>query len=135
MHSGKISNQGELLAAERQAGVKDRAEQTRITEKILWTPLQYQAAKMPLDKAMLVFDLANDKERVQLAPLLATRIQRYFDAGKLDSTTTSRYVKLVMPWYQKAMAPPPAAAPGPAMGAGVPAQSRPPAPAPAPRGY
>jgi len=98
---GKINNEGEFERRARQAKVKDEAELTRIKQRVLWTPLQYQVHRMPLKEAMEVFDLTQDKEKASLAKILAEKIQRAWEADKLDQATAKRYVALVKPWYAR----------------------------------
>ncbi len=107
VRTGKVNDEGTFMARAGQAKVKDRAELTRIQERVLWTPLQYQIHKMPLESAMRVFDVASDGERLSLAPFLAEKIQRAYDGGRLDSDTTKRWVQLVIPYYQRAGKPRP----------------------------
>lgn len=99
---GRINNEGQFVQRVRAAGVKDKAELTRIKERVRWTPLQYQVAKMPLAPAMDVFDLGTEAEKTSLAPLLADKIQRAWDGGRLERDVAQRYVAVVKPWYQRA---------------------------------
>lgn len=117
IRTGKINNEGEFEAAAKSAGInfRDKRELTKLRERLLWTPMQYQVHKMSVDQAMEVFDLANDAERVSLAPFLAEKINAAFNSGRLDKDTTHRYVNLVMPYYQRRRQSPvaPATAGGP----------------------
>ena len=110
LRTGKIHGVDELKAAVREAGVKDNAELTRVAERVNWTPLQYQIHKLPLYQpgtgrdAMSVFDLMNDGERVQTAKMILDKIQRAYEARRLDVDTTSRLVRLVLPYAKQAAA-------------------------------
>jgi len=102
IRTGRVNNEGQFEQRARALPVKDRAELTRIQERVLWTPMQYQVHKMTVDKAMEVWDLGNDAERVSLAPFLADKIQRAWESKRLDDATAKRYAALVRPYYAKA---------------------------------
>lgn len=107
--NGKLNDQGQLVARARAAGLTDqtpqgKAELSRIEQRMVWTPLQYQVNKMPLKDAMQVFDLANERERQTLAPAVAQKIQSAYNSGRIDQATASQWVKVVTPWYQRAVA-------------------------------
>jgi len=87
----------------RAAGVRDQAELTRISQRTVWQPMQYQVHRLPLHVGMATFDLANDAERVSLAPILADKIDRQYDQGLVDEETAHRYAVLVMPYLKKAL--------------------------------
>jgi hypothetical protein len=103
IRTGKVNNDGQLEAAARKAGVRSAAEVTRIKERVLWSPMQYQVSRMELGDAMRVFDLGNDKEKVSIAPFLAEKIQRAYDGERLGDEEAKRFVGLVMPYYRQAM--------------------------------
>jgi hypothetical protein len=111
LRTGKINGDGELVGRIRMAGVKDTAELTRIKERVLWTPLQYQIHKLPLlmpgsgADAMSVWDLMNKEEKTQTAPVFMAKIQRAYEGGKLDPATTGRLVKTVMPYLVSSQQP------------------------------
>ena len=59
---------------------------------------------MPLRRAMNeVWDLMNEQERVELASILAGKIDRAYDGRKLEESEARRWAGLVMPYYQKAL--------------------------------
>ena len=109
LRTGKINDEGTFVARARAAGVKDKAELTRIEERVAWTPLEYQINKLPLYEpgtgrdAMTVWDLMSDAEKVATVQIFSDKLQRKYAAGKLDDATTSRLVKVLMP-YRKAAA-------------------------------
>lgn len=102
IRTGKVNNEGQFVAAAR-GKVRDQAELTRIRQRLLWTPLQYQVHTMKLRQAMEVFDLGTPQERVSLAIMMAEKIQRAYDGGKLDADRTRNYVRLVQPYYEQAL--------------------------------
>jgi hypothetical protein len=110
IRTGKLDDEGQLVARMRGAGVGDNRHLTEIQQRVMWSPLEYQLHKMPLIEegtgrdAMTVWDLMSDKEKVQTAPIFAEKIQRAYDGGKLDVPTTSRMVRLVMPYLKQAAA-------------------------------
>jgi hypothetical protein len=53
-----------------------------IKQRLALTPMQLQAARMPMESAMQVYDLANPAERQQLQPVLIKKIQGEAKNGK-----------------------------------------------------
>jgi hypothetical protein len=109
LRTGKLNDEGQLKARLRAAAPKDQAELTRIQQRVTWTPLQYQIHRLPLlvpggSDALSVWDLMSDQEKVQTSPVFMDKIQRAYEGGKLDVATTSRLVKVVMPFLKQAMA-------------------------------
>ena len=84
--------------------MRDQAEVRRIEQRVSMSPFEYHVSKMPLRRAMNeVWDLMNEQERVQLASILAGKIDRAYDGGKLEESEARRWAGLVMPYYQKAL--------------------------------
>jgi hypothetical protein len=84
--------------------VTDSRKLTELRERVLWTPLQYQVNKMDPKQAMEIFDLGNEVERAELAPVLMQKIQRAFEGGRLDAVKAGQYVQLVLPYLRRAAA-------------------------------
>ncbi|HEY5909308.1 MAG TPA: hypothetical protein VJA21_01755 [Verrucomicrobiae bacterium] len=101
---GRINNEGEFVTRARAAGVRDQAELTRIKERVLWQPLQYQIWRISLEDGLRVFDVANDTQRVLLAPMLAEKVQRQFEAKRLAPEDARRYVQLIGPHLARSLA-------------------------------
>ena len=122
LRTGRINDAGVLAARVRSTGVKDQAELTRIAERVSWTPLQYQLHKLPIYEpgsgrdAMTVWDLMSDPEKLSTVGIFADKVQRAYAGGKLDRETTSRLVKILLPYVKAAAAQ--KAVPAPAPGAG-----------------
>lgn len=107
IRTGKINKEGQFEAAAKAAGInyRDQRELTKLRERVTWSPMQYQVHKMTLKAAMEeVFDLANEEEKVSLAPILADKINNAFNGGRIDAPTAKRYVALVLPFFKKARA-------------------------------
>jgi hypothetical protein len=102
VRSGKVGDDGEFAKRAGAAKVKDQAELTRLKERILWTPLQYQIWHMPVDKAMEVWDLANEKEKLSLAAGIAEKIDRAYKRGGMEDDKARRYVQMVEPYWRRA---------------------------------
>ena len=110
IRTGKLNDEGQLVARMRGAGVGDNRHLSEIKQRVMWSPLEYQLHKMPLLEpdtgrdAMTVWDLMSDKEKVSTVQIFADKIQRSYQGGKLDVTETSRLVRLVMPYLKQAAA-------------------------------
>ena len=105
IRTGKVSNDERFKQRAGEIGVRDQAEVRRIEQRVSMSPFEYHVSKMPLQRAMNeVWDLMNDQERVQLASILAGKIDRAYVGGKLEEAEARRWAALVMPYYQKALA-------------------------------
>jgi hypothetical protein len=109
LKSGKVDGtnlQARLLAAgistdeNLSATGTDKAKLTRLAQKVELLPIQYQAKYLPLETGMRGFDLASPAEKAALATTLMEKVQKQYDADKLDDATTSNYVKQLVPFYR-----------------------------------
>ncbi len=91
------------LNDEDRAAIRTRRDVSSVVQRLAYAPLQLQVKRMTLDNAMRVWDLASDKERADLQPIIS---EKMINVGKgkaapVDNARLCRYTQMLTDWQAK----------------------------------